>query len=417
MRQLIQLRWIAVAGQLLAILVAHFALGVPLPLLRCWRSSRCWRWSICCSPLTLCAAAWCRGELSLALLLDMAALTAQLYLSGGADQSVHLALPAAGRARRDPAAAAGRWVAARVVARCVASLLTSACAAGALPPALCPAATCSCSGGGSASCMVAALLVLFITRISRNLRARDAYVAELRQHAVEEDGIVRMGLFASGAAHELGTPLRRCRFWSPTGSGCPRSPPTGAGRGTRRAAGEIEALQGDRVQHPPLRRRRRAARRWDRSRPRAFLDGRSPALAGAAPGGAARLRRAIGLAAPRIAAEPALRQAIWSLLDNAAEARPERSRCAARSTADELVAHGRDRGPGFTSDRSPTSASSTSRPRARGMGSACSWPPTSRAGSAGGWRRAIATGGGAEVRLFLPLAAAERRGDERPAAW
>ena len=44
------------------------------------------------------------------------------------------------------------------------------------------------------------LLVLFITRIQRNLRARDAQSAE-------EDHIVRMGLLASGAAHELGTPL------------------------------------------------------------------------------------------------------------------------------------------------------------------------------------------------------------------
>ena len=51
------------------------------------------------------------------------------------------------------------------------------------------------------------LLVIFIARISRNLRSRDAHVADLRRRAAEEDGIVRMGLFASGAAHELGTPL------------------------------------------------------------------------------------------------------------------------------------------------------------------------------------------------------------------
>src|SRR5690606_5031874 len=36
---------------------------------------------------------------------------------------------------------------------------------------------------------------------------RDARVAELRQRAAEEEHIVRMGLLASGAAHELGTPL------------------------------------------------------------------------------------------------------------------------------------------------------------------------------------------------------------------
>ena len=53
----------------------------------------------------------------------------------------------------------------------------------------------------------AVLLVLFIARINRNLRARDAHVAQLRQRAAEEDHIVRMGLLASGAAHELGTPL------------------------------------------------------------------------------------------------------------------------------------------------------------------------------------------------------------------
>lgn len=51
------------------------------------------------------------------------------------------------------------------------------------------------------------LLVLFIGRISANLRRRDQRLADLRQQAAEEDHIVRMGLLASGAAHELGTPL------------------------------------------------------------------------------------------------------------------------------------------------------------------------------------------------------------------
>jgi len=51
------------------------------------------------------------------------------------------------------------------------------------------------------------LLVVFITRISGNLRQRDARLAAVRQRAAEEEHIVRMGLLASGAAHELGTPL------------------------------------------------------------------------------------------------------------------------------------------------------------------------------------------------------------------
>jgi two-component system sensor histidine kinase RegB len=53
----------------------------------------------------------------------------------------------------------------------------------------------------------AVLLVFFITRINQNVREADAQLASLRQRAVEEEHIVRMGLLASGAAHELGTPL------------------------------------------------------------------------------------------------------------------------------------------------------------------------------------------------------------------
>ena len=53
----------------------------------------------------------------------------------------------------------------------------------------------------------AALLVIFITRIMQNMRSSAAALSDLRQRAAEEEHIVRMGLLASGAAHELGTPL------------------------------------------------------------------------------------------------------------------------------------------------------------------------------------------------------------------
>jgi len=53
----------------------------------------------------------------------------------------------------------------------------------------------------------AVLLVFFIKRITRNLRAADKQLADLHQRAAEAEHIVRMGLLASGAAHELGTPM------------------------------------------------------------------------------------------------------------------------------------------------------------------------------------------------------------------
>jgi len=62
---------------------------------------------------------------------------------------------------------------------------------------------------GKAVCflMIAGLLVFFVVRIDRNRRRSDAALADLRQRAAEEQHIVRMGLLASGAAHELGTPM------------------------------------------------------------------------------------------------------------------------------------------------------------------------------------------------------------------
>jgi two-component system sensor histidine kinase RegB len=62
---------------------------------------------------------------------------------------------------------------------------------------------------GMVACFLldAVLLVVFVTRVSENLRVRDERLAALRQRAAEESHIVRMGLLASGAAHELGTPL------------------------------------------------------------------------------------------------------------------------------------------------------------------------------------------------------------------
>src|SRR3546814_18706102 len=50
--------------------------------------------------------------------------------------------------------------------------------------------------------MVAVLLVLFMLPVTRNLQAREAYLARLRQQAAEEEHIVRMGLLASGAAQD-----------------------------------------------------------------------------------------------------------------------------------------------------------------------------------------------------------------------
>ena len=208
MQQLIQLLWIAVIGQVITIAIVHFGFGIELPLyhmlavlalLGTFNLASLVRWRE--------RHEVTNGELFLALLVDVGTLTAQLYFSGGATNPfsfLFLLQATLGAILLDA------WSTWTIV------VITGACFAGltvfyhplSLPP--------DHEGGlgspyvqGTLICFAlnAALLPTFITRINRNLRARDARLADLRQRAAEEEHIVRMGLLASGAAHELGTPL------------------------------------------------------------------------------------------------------------------------------------------------------------------------------------------------------------------
>jgi two-component system sensor histidine kinase RegB len=205
---LMQLRWIAVAGQIVTIVVVYRGFGIDLPL-----------WPMFgviagLALLNLATFLWLRRtpavhdrHLLTFLLLDVVALTAQLYLSGGAaNPFIFLYILQVTLAA----------VLLRTRPTIVVVVLTTACFVGLIlynRPLVLPAR----SGidlfhlyiDGLLVCFAldAGLLVAFVTRIGRNLRNRDAHLAALRQHAAEEDHIVRMGLLASGAAHELGTPL------------------------------------------------------------------------------------------------------------------------------------------------------------------------------------------------------------------
>ncbi len=208
MLQLIQLRWIAVIGQLITIVFVQLAFRIELPLKPMSAVVAClillnlisvYRWR------TLRSVS--NGELLLGLLLDVAALTILLYLSGGATNPFVFLYPLQVTLG---AMLLKTWSTLTMVA------VTSLCFAGLTRfyvPLDLP------EGGvaalfqlhilGMLVCFVldAVLLVVFMSRISRNLRKRDARLADMRQRAAEEDHIVRMGLLASGAAHELGTPL------------------------------------------------------------------------------------------------------------------------------------------------------------------------------------------------------------------
>ncbi|MFZ5748472.1 MAG: ATP-binding protein [Pseudomonadota bacterium] len=208
MRLLIQLRWIAVVGQLVTVAVAHWALDVRLPLFQLIAAPLVLGViNILSEPLIRRREAVTNGELTAALLIDVATLAWQLYHAGGLMNpfvSLFLLQVVIGAILLTPASS---W--AIVVATVVAlGILKIHSVPLRLPPqyasdplALYLQGSLICYG------LIAVLLVAFVTRISRNLRIRDEALASARQRAAEEDHIVRMGLLASGAAHELGTPL------------------------------------------------------------------------------------------------------------------------------------------------------------------------------------------------------------------
>lgn len=208
MQQLILLRWIAVSGQLLALLVVHVLLGIPLP------ASAMLLVIAAQVAFNLASHTYWRArsratdtDLLVALLVDIAALTAQLYFSGGISNPfvfLYLTQVVLAAVLLRPRSS---WLVMAITSGCVAGLGMRHV------PLLLPAARIEGLGNlfelGLMLCFVlmAAVLVLFIGRIGSILRARDARLAALRQRAAEEEHIVHLGLLASGAAHELGTPL------------------------------------------------------------------------------------------------------------------------------------------------------------------------------------------------------------------
>lgn len=204
---LIQLRWLAVAGQVLTIAIVHWGLGINLPM----------GWlliapagliviNLITAPLTRRRKGVPDFEILLALCADVAALTWLLFFTGGSTNPfapLYVMQIVLAAVLLKPAYAWG-FVAVNSVLMCgltIWNIPLKLPQEGALVVDLLQ------SGMLVNFTLIAVLLVVFVTLTSKNLRARDAYLADARQQAAEQDHIVRMGLLASGAAHELGTPL------------------------------------------------------------------------------------------------------------------------------------------------------------------------------------------------------------------
>ena len=207
---LVRLRWLAVLGQALTIGILHFGFDLQLPLLpmaavllaQCLLNLAChWR-ARHETPVTD------AGILAL-LALDVLALAVQLGLSGGTTNpfiSLFLLHIILGAMLVGPIAA---WVLTAV----------SALAWMILSRVFLPLELPHSHGTGSdfldlhlwgmfiCFLLAAGLMVQAITQIRDTLRERDAALTALQVQRAEEDHLVHIGLLASGAAHELGSPL------------------------------------------------------------------------------------------------------------------------------------------------------------------------------------------------------------------
>jgi len=351
LRLLVQLRWIAVLGQALAIVVAvdGFSLALPLfdmalvaGLLTVFNlfSQLRLKWHLPVSQV----------ELFLALLADVAALTAQLYLSGGATNPfiflylLQVALAAVLLRRRTT------WLMAGVTSAAFAGLVLTHHHGYTLPLDL---------GGGLDSPFVlgmlvcfalnAVLLAAFITRITQNVRTRDARLAALRQRASEEEHIVHMGLLASGAAHELGTPLATLDVilgdWA-------HAPAVAADAELQQDVRDMQAqvqrcktiLSGILMSAGEVR-----GEALTRTTVTAFLDGLVAQWRQAHPAARLEYRREVDADAVVIA-DAGLRQMVFNVLNNALEASPTLQQLTAVLEGGRLTLEVRDRGPGFVQE-------------------------------------------------------------------
>lgn len=344
---LIQLRWIAVAGQVATIAAVQLGLGIALPL----------------GPMAVVAGAlvllnlvsllWLRrgAEVSnrallIALMLDVVALTAQLYLSGGITNpftSLYLLQLTLGAVLLET------WSIWAVVITAWAGLLalTAHYRPLALPEHGPGLFTLYGLGMLIGFALNAVLVVVFMTRINQNLRERDARLAALKQHAAEEDHIVRMGLLASGAAHELGTPLASVSVilndWRrmPVLSGNPelaqeiQEMQAAVQRCKEILTGILISAGEARGDAPSV------------TTVNAFLDGLVAQWRAARSAGT--LHYANGVDEDlAIVSDTALKQVVFNVLDNAFEVSPGWIHLAAAREGDRLTIRVSDAGPGFT---------------------------------------------------------------------
>jgi two-component system sensor histidine kinase RegB len=398
------LRCIAIVAQLLTIAVAAWQFGVALPLALVG--------GIVAALAAFNALTWCRlrraqavGNLELfgQLLVDVAALTALLYLTGGwSNPFVSLfLLPLMIAATVLPARFA--WAMAGVSVACYSMLgwlhvpLPHVHHGGSLD------FDAHVLGMWVSFVLSAGVVAGFVVRMAQSLRDRDRALADAREKALRDDQLLALGTLAAGAAHRLATPLSTMAVLAGELKEAVRADPdaTRDADTLRTQIGHCKQIIADLAASAGQARAeagaalpvdefvRRTLDGWQALRPgvdvRCEIGGEGPA--------------------PRIVSEQSLANTLVSLLDNAADASPDGVEFDTRWTREQLVVEIRDRGHGL-----PAAAQGalgrrvfSAKPGGHGIGLLLASAAIERFG--GRVTLADRASGGARTRVELPLAA------------
>jgi two-component system sensor histidine kinase RegB len=401
LRQLMHLRSMAIAGQAAAIVVA-LALGVALP----------------AGPMAICVGALValnlfvsarlqRGtpathrEVAAYLAFDLAAFSALLLFAGGTENPfalvylLHVVLIAMLLPWRLALPGTLLVIASFALAFLHADPLRLADGRP-LPDTTMALALCA------SFTLTAAVIAWFIVRIVATLRAHERLLREAARRALNDEAVLRMGTLAAGAAHELGSPLttmavivgemrrdantpareRDAGILTAQIDACRRSLAN-----LRAAAGHVRADGGERERVDAF--VASTLGRFRAMRPDVPLDVRSD---GPAP-------------APEIFADPSLRQAILILLNNAADASPDRVDVEARWNGESLPLTVGDRGggvPAGTLEKLGRAFFTTKPPgQGTGLGLVLTSSTVGRLGGTVRW--ANRPGGGLTAEIRVPL--------------
>lgn len=346
LQRLFMLRNIAIAGQVMVLLVVVYGMGMSLPLLPmaavvlALAVANLFTWRRLRHPAAV-------GDIELfgQLLLDVAALTGLLYYSGGSTNpfvQMYL-MPITLTAAALPGLFSGLMAAVTVV--CYSVLMVNYRPMPHVHSQHGSEFDLHVTGMWLGFVVSAGLIAYFVVKMGQTLRERDAVLAALREEQLRNERILALGTLATGAAHELGTPLSTMavllkEMERDVGEDTEQAGNVAILRNQVQrckqilsslsaAAGHARAEAGSGMPLDDYLQTLLAD--WRATRPSVHIDA---VCEGPRP-------------APRILTEQTLSQAIINILNNAADVSPQQIEVEARWDAELLRLEIRDRGPGL----------------------------------------------------------------------